>query len=344
MPLRQLQIIAREENAGPLRAIIEQADPPCVWSNPIGDGLTLTSVTLQMEHVEALSDAVLGTLGHDDALRITIFEIAAMYPTLPEPEPEPEPDQAKQGEPDPEERRWTPRFGRVSREELTEDIDSAARSSPVTLIMVVLATLVACVGLVKDSPAIVIGAMVIAPLLGPNIALALGTTLGDLKMVRRAIASNLKGLTLALAVSIAFGLLVARDGATDEMAAWSVVDLGDILLALASGAAGAIAFTSGASQVVVGVMVAVALLPPTSVLGMLVGDRSWNESGSAALLVATNVVCINLSATAVFRLQGVSPGRWWERERAKGASVRAIVMWAAALGVLAALIVLTDPT
>ena len=71
-----------------------------------------------------------------------------------------------------------------------EDIEDSAKTTPIFMIMVGIAAIVSSVGLIKDSPAIIIGAMVIAPLLGPNMALALGTTLGELKMIRRAIRSN----------------------------------------------------------------------------------------------------------------------------------------------------------
>lgn len=333
MALRQLQIIVPKDTHGSLLELLEEADPPSIYSHDINDGLVLTGVSMRMELVEPISDAVMDKFEHADGFRISIFALEAMYPKPPEPEKEEDPDLQ-------EEKKWSPRFGRVSREELIEDIEGSAKTTPVSLIMVTLATIVASVGLIKDSPAIVIGAMVIAPLLGPNIALALGTTLGDVKMVKRAAVSNLVGLSLALLISVLFGLYLTKDGVTDEMTSRSVVDLGDILLALASGAAGAIAFTSGASQIVVGVMVAVALLPPTAVCGMLLGERAWNDAGGAALLVATNVVCINLSATAVFRVQRISPTRWWEQKRAKGASVRAIVMWTATLAALAVLIVL----
>jgi uncharacterized hydrophobic protein (TIGR00341 family) len=292
-------------------------------------------VTVRMELVEPITDAVLDRFDGESSFRLSILSVEATHPTLPEPETEEDP--APQ-----EERSWSPRFGRVSREELIEDIQGAAKTTPVSMIMVVLSTIVACVGLIKGSAAIVIGAMMIAPLLGPNIALALGTSLGDFEMIKRAIRSNLSGVFLALLIATVFGLVLSGDLSTGEIDSRTVVDLGDLLLALAAGAAGAIAFTSGAPQVVVGVMVAVALLPPTAVCGMMLGTARWADASEAALLTATNVVCINLSATGVFLLQGVKPSVWWEKERARGAGIRAMVAWTIALVILAALIVLTD--
>ena len=92
---------------------------------------------------------------------------------------------------------------------------------------------------------------------------------------------------------------------------------GDIVLALASGAAGALSFTSGVPGSLIGVMVAVALLPPLMVFGLLVGDGQFQMSLSAFLLLMTNVVCVNISGVAMFLAQGVRPNSWWEEKKQK---------------------------
>jgi uncharacterized hydrophobic protein (TIGR00341 family) len=154
---------------------------------------------------------------------------------------------------------------------LYEDIKAAARCSRVFLIMVVLSTIVAAVGLYYNSVAIIIGAMVIAPLLGPNVALALATALGDLALLRHALLTALAGIATAMVLSVFIGVLLNVDPATPEIASRNAVGLGDIAVALASGAAGALAFTTGASATLIGVMVAVALLPPLVTFGLLLG-------------------------------------------------------------------------
>lgn len=332
--MRLLQIVTPSDRHDELLKLLDEASPPCRWFTDIDDDRMLTSVLLRMELVEPISDAVQDAFGECDCFRTVLLPVEATHPRLPDPEEEKDPDLQ-------EEKSWSPKFGRVSREELIEDIEGSSKTTPIFLIMVVLASIVASVGLIKDSPAIIIGAMVIAPLLGPNMALALGTTLGDFKMIRTAIRSNLIGLGLALAASALFGWFVQLDSMGDEMTARTVVDLGDVLLALASGAAGAIAFTSGAPATIVGVMVAVALLPPTAACGMLAGAGGWYESGEAATLAATNIVCINLSATGVFFMQGIRPNSsaWIDKNKAKKASIKALVMWTLALLALAALIV-----
>ncbi len=332
--MRLLQIVTPADRHDDLLRLLDEATPQCRWFTDIDDERVLTSVLLRMEMVEQISDAVQDAFEGCDCFRMVLLPVEATQPKLTQPEEEEDPRLQA-------EKSWSPKFGRVSREELIEDIEGSSKTTPIFLIMVALATIVASVGLIKGSPAIIIGAMVIAPLLGPNMALALGTTLGDLKMTRTAIRSNLIGLSLALAISLLFGWFVHPDSMGDEMAARTVVDLGDVLLALASGAAGAIAFTSGAPATIVGVMVAVALLPPTAACGMLAGAGGWGESGRAAVLAATNVVCINLSATGVFFIQGVRPSSsaWIEKDKARKASIKALLMWTIALLALACLIV-----
>ena len=137
--------------------------------------------------------------------------------------------------------------------------------------MVALSTVVAAIGLSHNSVAVIIGAMVIAPLLGPNVALSLGITLGDLSLLRQGLLTALAGIAAALALSVIIGVLLDVDPTLSEMASRTRVGLGDIVVALASGSAGALAFTTGVSATLIGVMVAVALLPPLVTSGLLLG-------------------------------------------------------------------------
>jgi Domain of unknown function (DUF389) len=91
-----------------------------------------------------------------------------------------------------------------------------------------------------NSVAIIIGAMVIAPLLGSNMALALGTTLGDLPLLWRAFRTSLAGIATAMALSAMLGMLLQVNPASPEMASRNGVGVGDVVVALASGSAGAL--------------------------------------------------------------------------------------------------------
>ena len=118
------------------------------------------------------------------------------------------------------------------------------------------------------------------------------------------------------------------------------VDYAGIALALASGAAAALSVTTGLSSTLVGVMVAVALLPPAATVGiMLAAGRSDLAVGAAMLLVA-NIACVNLAAQVVFLAQGIKPRTWSEQKNARRAVAVNIVTWIALIAVLVGIIAL----
>jgi uncharacterized hydrophobic protein (TIGR00341 family) len=153
--------------------------------------------------------------------------------------------------------------------------------------------------------------MVIAPLLGPNVALSFATTVGDGALGRNALKTNIVGIGIAFAVSLLIGYLLAIDPETSEIARRTVVSYADILLALASGIAAALSVTSGVPAVLIGVMVSVALMPPLVVFGLLMGSGNFLLSLNALELVAVNMICINLAGVVTFLVQGLRPLNWW---------------------------------
>jgi uncharacterized hydrophobic protein (TIGR00341 family) len=187
--------------------------------------------------------------------------------------------------------------------------------------------------------------MVIAPLIGPNLALALGTTLGDTRVLVRAMRANLSGLALAFAGALGLGLALSAwggvDPSTPELAARTQVGLADLALAAASGAAGALSVTRQGATALVGVMMAVALLPPLVATGLFLGAGLFADAASAGLLTGINVVCVNLAAVCAFLASGVRPARWKEVEQAKASTRVAVGLWVLALALLAALVVLS---
>jgi uncharacterized hydrophobic protein (TIGR00341 family) len=226
-------------------------------------------------------------------------------------------------------------IGRISRDELYQDAKEATELTPTYYGLVALSTVVAIGGMLRDNTAVVIGAMVIAPLIGPNMGLALGTTLGDVTLLRRAILASLSGLAIGIAISVGAGAFLPVDPAVPELALRAKVDYPDLVLALAAGAAGAMSFTRGISASLIGVMVAVALLPPLVAMGLFVGAGMWELVWSSGLLLLTNVVSVNLAAVCTFLVQGVRPMKWYEEERARKATRLAIVLWVVALALLA---------
>jgi len=197
-----------------------------------------------------------------------------------------------------------------------------------------LSTIVAAIGLIENNVAVVIGAMVIAPLLGPNLALALGTSLGDTPLIWKALQSSFTGLIVAVVLSYGIGVVSPLPLDSPELLARTNVGLDSVALALASGAAAVLSMTTGLPSVLVGVMVAVALLPPAATLGLMLADQQLVQAIGAGLLLAVNIVCVNLAAKLVFLIRGVRPRTWWEKEKARRATVAYIVFWALSLIIL----------
>lgn len=330
---RLIEIVLPAEKAARLRELIEANDAVQSWPEP-AEGMRTFKLLVPAERVEGVLDPLQAALGAAEGFRAVVLSVEAALP-------QPEPAEEKSGATAPEEAAPAPGPERISREELYEDLSGYARTTRVFLCTVVLSAIVAAIGLVRDSPAIVIGAMVIAPLLGPNAALALATTLGDAQLTRRALKTNAIGLLLATIVAFIAGLVLDVDVAAAEIASRTEIGLGDLVLALAAGVAGALAFTTGVPSALVGVMVAVALLPPLVVFGMLLAAAQPMQALNALMLVACNLVGINLAGVATFLVQGVSPRKWWEAERSKKIARRALAIWIILLITLAALVLLS---
>ena len=222
----------------------------------------------------------------------------------------------------------------TTREELYNSIGKNARLNQTYLLLIFLSTVVVAIGLLKDNVAVVIGAMVIAPLLGPNLALALGTALGDTDLMWKAFKTGLAGMSLALALSILIGIFWPLNIESRELLARTYVGLDSAVLAMASGAAAVISLTSGIPSILVGVMVAVALLPPAATMGLMLGAGQTDLAYGAAFLLAVNIVAINLSAKLGFLIQGIKPRTWLAKKKAKQSMQSYIIIWVLTLAAL----------
>jgi uncharacterized hydrophobic protein (TIGR00341 family) len=229
----------------------------------------------------------------------------------------------------------------VSREELYTQISATSKLSLSFFIMIVLSAIVTAIGLLKNNVAVVIGAMVIAPLLGPNMALALATTLGDMNLAQKSLKTNLAGLLTGLILSLILGFSLTVDSSNPQIVPRTHIDLIDLILALASGIAGALAFTTGAPTSLIGVMVAVALMPPLVTLGLMLGSNNFFLALGALWLLLTNIICVNLAGVITFWAQGVRPTTWWEANIAKKATTLSIIISAALLIILISIIYLS---
>ncbi|MEZ6212224.1 MAG: DUF389 domain-containing protein [Phycisphaerales bacterium] len=177
------------------------------------------------------------------------------------------------------------------------------------------------------------------PLLGPNMALSLATTLADLKLAKRALITNTAGLLCAAAFAAIIAIILDLPVDGSEVALRINPKPADIAVALAAGVAGALAATTGVAMSLVGVMVAVALLPPLVVAVMFAVDGNWPEAANAALLLTLNIVCVNLAGVGTFLGQGVRPFGWDEGKRAKRIAFMVLAFWIMVLFAVAGAIV-----
>ena len=132
-------------------------------------------------------------------------------------------------------------------------------------------------------------------------------------------------------LSMILGYIYPFNLDSHELMARTDVGLGSIVLALASGAAAVVSLTTGLASVLVGVMVAVALLPPTATLGLMIGAGQPKLAVGAALLLGVNIVSVNLAAKVVFWFRGVKPRSWLEKRKANQSMVTYIFIWAISL-------------
>lgn len=368
MSLRLVEITLPEDEREGLAEALREGDAcRCVdvWCVDGPEERSVVRALVSTEHSEELLDFVVDRLG--DEARIVVTAVEATLPRMEEDENEDEDEDAsvdggedgsgsdagkEDGEEDGgdddeddgddesgESEPWV--FRRISREELHADIVDSARMTPNYFAMVLASAVVAAIGLLKDDVAVIIGAMVIAPLLGPNVALALATTLGDLELAWKSLRVNAAGVTTALVPAAAMGFFLFPDDPAGQIVARSSAGFLDLAVALAAGGAGALSFTLGVPAALVGVMVAVALLPPLVLCGMAAGAADWSVAGGAALLTLVNVICVNLAGVVTFLGLGIRPASWFEAARARKATRIAILFWVGILAALAVLIYFT---
>lgn len=333
MSYRILELIAPTDSMEEAREMADEFAPIDIWTESLDGERSSMRFLVDSDRTESLTDALHGRFSKSEGFRIMLYSVEATLP-VPEEEEETE-DEPEAGKEQEQENSGT---GRISREELYADVSEGSEMSRVYVGLVVLSTIVAGVGLIRDDVAVIIGAMVIAPLLGPNVSMSLAVTLGDLKLGWKSLKTNVAGLVLAILIAVVMGIMLKVDPDTGQILSKSSVSLSDITIALAAGSAGVLAYTRGVPAAIVGVMVAVALLPPLVNVGLLLGSGMEQMAVGAAILTLTNLICINLAGVVTFMVQGVRPRTWWEAEKARKATRMAIAAWVFLLAVAAVII------
>jgi len=213
---------------------------------------------------------------------------------------------------------------RISREELSTKAHNLSRSTPNYIIFTVVSAVVATAGLLEDSAAIVVGSMVIAPLIGPAMASCVGTVVNDNELYWAGIRSQALGIVVAVlsATLFAFSYRLLLVSELDLLLIQQVVErvhpgLLSLAVALGAGIAGALSLTSGADEALVGVMIAVALIPPAASVGLGIGYADPVVAGGAGILVLVNVLSINAAGIITIWSKRYRPTHWFDERQAR---------------------------
>ncbi len=209
-----------------------------------------------------------------------------------------------------------PELSEEDRAEVEASIRASASPSIDFFTMIGLSSAIAGFGLLQNSPAVIIGAMLVAPLMSAIIGMGLGVVEGDLTLIRRSGSASLRGALLAIAVGAVLGLLRPNmDPVASEILARTRPNLLDLGVALASGAAGAYALSrKEVSAAMAGVAIAAALVPPLVSSGIGIPLRRWDIFFGALLLYLTNFVAIAASGGIMMLLLGFGPTAEEEEE------------------------------
>ncbi|WP_319778761.1 TIGR00341 family protein [Maridesulfovibrio sp.] len=337
MPLRVIEIIAPHEDKDEVYKTLEEHRPNegyVFWTSAHEGENSLTfRVIMDVKESENVLDRLENFFTWKDKYRIIVLPVEATIPRLKSIEEIPDPKEA----PEKQEKKLK---NRLSREELYEDVLDTSVLSRSYILLIIFSSIVAVIGLLKNNVAIIIGAMVLAPLLGPNVGLSLATTLGDDDLAKASSKTLVSGIMLAFAITFIAGTFLVTDisNGPSELMARASTDFSDIILAIVSGSAGIISFTLGVPTSLVGVMVALSLLPPLSACGLFLGAGYISHALGAATLFFANIICLNLSGVVSFLLLGVQPLPWWKREKARITALRIIGVWGVLLAILSALL------
>ena len=233
---------------------------------------------------------------------------------------------------------------RISREEVAARAKDLAPSNAAFVAMTSASVMIATAGVLLDSAAVVVGSMVIAPLIGPAMATSVGTVLADRELFERGVRLQGLGFVLAIAVAAVFAYLLrsfhlvnfgpAELVTIGEVAERLAPDFLSLVVALAAGFAGAYSLSSGVSSSLVGVAIAVALVPPTAVIGVGIAWGLPAVVAGSTVLVLVNFLSINLAALAVLWYQGYRPRGLFRESEARRDTIKQVAVLAVAIGLL----------
>lgn len=326
--MKIIEVIADAAHHDTIRAIAEQLQVEDIWFGPQNeDGRIATRILTQPENRQKVLDALQTIFHNADNYHVLIIPLDTALPKPVEAKEQQEEEKTKE-----KERKKAAMMS--TREEILAQVEKDALLDNNFILLVILSAIVAAIGLLENNLAVIVGAMVIAPLLGPNIAFSLGASLGEKELVLESLKSIFVGIMVAILFSIGIGLVWPGNFDSIELMSRTDVAYSGTAIALASGAAASLSLVSGTSSVLVGVMVAVALMPPAVTIGLMLSIGAYDDALGAGLLLAVNIVCINLSSKLVFLFRGIKPRTWLEAHKAKQSRLLYIGVWIIMLALL----------
>ena len=234
---------------------------------------------------------------------------------------------------------------RIARDELVAAASELVPSTNTYILMTIVSALIATAGLLLDSPAVVVGSMVIAPLVGPATSASIGTVVSEQRMFIRGIYLQGMGLLLAIIAAFAFAFVVRNVNLIPPITDITTVpeirervapDFLSLVIAIGAGVAGIVSLTTGVSTALVGVMIAVALIPPAATVGIGLAWGAPLVTLGSGVLVLVNVLSINLAAMVVLWYSGYRPQHWFKTGHARQAMLKRAATLLVAIVVLSA--------
>jgi uncharacterized hydrophobic protein (TIGR00341 family) len=219
----------------------------------------------------------------------------------------------------------------IAVEELRSQVLTLIPDAFTYYLMTFLSAVVATSGLLLDSPALVVGSMVIAPLVGSALTASVGTILAERDMIVQGFKTQINGLGIAVLGSVAFGFVLKNGillppsihpATTAQIAQRISPGLLSLIIGVSAGAAGAVGIATGISAALVGVMIAAALIPAAAAAGIGI---VWGEPAialGAFVLLVVNAASIHVSGVLVLWYMGYRPDEWGDRDLRANLSLR----------------------
>ena len=209
---------------------------------------------------------------------------------------------------------------RITVEEIKKNIEDTSTLSIDFFMFIFLSALVAAVGLIMNSSTIIIASMILSPLMSPILGVSFGLVIKDFKLVKIGFLEQTLGLLIAIGTGILLGLvaliLIRPPIITQEMSSRGFPNWFDFIVAICSGIAVGIGISGNIKTSLIGVAIAVALMPPAVNIGLAIMYNDLILSFGSLILLFTNIIAINICAVIVFKIKKITRVRkayvFWE--------------------------------